>query len=215
MYIVQLVGACASLALLAWLGVTASWALKMAIPEYLLIGATLLIAAAGIINFALFYMPVENPLPPRDVHGIVVPNKPRYKGTALVALNLGGAILPVCYAIGMWLYLKINIYELLPVILITTFNSYLFSRPIHGFGLAIPVLIMPVVTALSCKLLVTEQLMASAYIAGTIGVILGTDILRLKDLKQIGASFISIGGAGIFDGIVLTGILSSLLVLII
>ena len=214
MYIVQLVGVTGTLTLLFLLGITSRWALNMAVPEHLLIGATLLITAAGLFNIALFYIPVENPLPPRDVHGFVVPNKPLYRGVALIAVNVGGAILPLCFAISLLFYLNIDVFELLLVIMITTAASFLFSRPIHGFGLAIPVLIVPVITAISSKLLVTDHLMASAYIAGTIGVILGTDILRIKDLKQVGASFISIGGAGIFDGIVLIGILSSLLILI-
>ncbi|HKJ83537.1 MAG TPA: DUF1614 domain-containing protein, partial [Mariprofundaceae bacterium] len=50
-----------------------------------------------------------------------------------------------------------------------------------------------------------------AYIAGTTGVIIGADLLHLKDIAKLGAPVVSIGGAGTFDGIVLTGIVAVLL----
>ena len=132
-----------------------------------------------------------------------------------IAVNLGGALLPLCYAVGLWTYLKINPLDVIMVSMITAVAAYLLSKPIHGFGIGLPILVVPFITAISCKMLLTEDLFASAYIAATFGVILGTDVLRIKDLKQIGSCFISIGGAGVFDGIALSGIIASLITLII
>ena len=50
-----------------------------------------------------------------------------------------------------------------------------------------------------------------AYICGTLGVLIGADILRLKDIKQMGVPTAAIGGAGTFDGIFFTGIIAVLL----
>jgi len=50
-----------------------------------------------------------------------------------------------------------------------------------------------------------------AYICGTMGVLIGADILRLRDIPNLGAPIASIGGAGTFDGIFLTGIVAVLL----
>ncbi len=47
-----------------------------------------------------------------------------------------------------------------------------------------------------------------AFTAGVLGALFGADILHLKDLDRIGAGVVSIGGAGTFDGIFLTGIFS-------
>jgi uncharacterized membrane protein len=49
-----------------------------------------------------------------------------------------------------------------------------------------------------------------AYISGTLGTLIGADILNLKKISQLGAPVASIGGAGTFDGIFLTGILAVL-----
>ena len=50
-----------------------------------------------------------------------------------------------------------------------------------------------------------------AYISGTLGTLIGGDLLNLKKIRSLGAPVASIGGAGTFDGIFLTGILSVLL----
>ena len=52
---------------------------------------------------------------------------------------------------------------------------------------------------------------ALAYIAGTLGVLIGADIFRLKDIRKMGTPVASIGGAGTFDGIFITGIVAVLL----
>ncbi len=53
---------------------------------------------------------------------------------------------------------------------------------------------------------------AVAYISGVMGILIGADLLRLHQLKKFGISFLSIGGAGVFDGIFIVGIISVLLV---
>ena len=50
-----------------------------------------------------------------------------------------------------------------------------------------------------------------AYIAGTLGTLIGGDLLNLGLLPGLGAPVASIGGAGTFDGVFLTGILAVLL----
>jgi uncharacterized membrane protein len=52
---------------------------------------------------------------------------------------------------------------------------------------------------------------ATAYVAGTLGTLIGADILHLDKLRHLNAPVASIGGAGTFDGIFLTGILAVLL----
>jgi len=43
------------------------------------------------------------------------------------------------------------------------------------------------------------------------GTLIGTDLLNLNKLKRLGAQKVSIGGAGVFDGIYLTGIVAAFL----
>ena len=50
-----------------------------------------------------------------------------------------------------------------------------------------------------------------AFVAGVLGPVQGADLLHLKDIKRVSAGMLSIGGAGTFDGIVLSGIVAALL----
>jgi uncharacterized membrane protein len=52
---------------------------------------------------------------------------------------------------------------------------------------------------------------ALAYVAGTLGTLLGADLLNLYRVRQLEAPVVSIGGAGTFDGIFVTGIVAVLL----
>ena len=51
-----------------------------------------------------------------------------------------------------------------------------------------------------------------AYISGTLGTLIGADLLNLRRLRNLGARMASIGGAGTFDGVFLSGIIAVLLV---
>jgi uncharacterized membrane protein len=44
------------------------------------------------------------------------------------------------------------------------------------------------------------------YSLGVLSALFGADILHLKDIEKIGGGVVSIGGAGTFDGIFLTGV---------
>lgn len=58
---------------------------------------------------------------------------------------------------------------------------------------------------------VVEQRAPLAYVGGTLGVLLGADLFRLRDIRRLGAPVASIGGAGTFDGVFITGLLAVLL----
>jgi uncharacterized membrane protein len=50
-----------------------------------------------------------------------------------------------------------------------------------------------------------------AYIAGSLGTLIGADLMNLGRVRSLGAPVASIGGAGKFDGIFLTGFVAVLL----
>jgi uncharacterized membrane protein len=89
--------------------------------------------------------------------------------------------------------------------------SYAFSRPIAGLGIGMPLFIAPLVSALTAVLLDPAHSAPLAYISGTMGVLIGADLLRLRDIDRMGVAVASIGGAGTFDGIFFTGIIAVLL----
>jgi uncharacterized membrane protein len=51
-----------------------------------------------------------------------------------------------------------------------------------------------------------------AFSAGVLGPLIGADLLHLGDIAEIGTGMASIGGAGTFDGVVLSGLVATVLV---
>ncbi len=165
------------------------------------------------INLRLFTMdtpsseiPENYPVP----HSLFNPF-PITRGKTIIALNVGGALIPICFSLYLISLHSVTASQYIPAILFVAFISYSFSRPIKGLGIGIPIFIAPLTAALSALIISPEQSAPLAYICGTLGVLIGADLFRLKDIKHIGAPVASIGGAGTFDGIFFTGIIAVLL----
>lgn len=133
------------------------------------------------------------------------------KGKTIVALNVGGALIPICFSLYLISLHSVTLIQFIPAIIFVASISYTFSRPIKGMGIGIPIFIAPVSAALSALIISPEHSAPLAYICGTLGVLIGADLFRLKDIKHIGAPVAAIGGAGTFDGIFFTGIIAVLL----
>lgn len=136
---------------------------------------------------------------------------PPFSGRTVVAVNVGGAVIPVCFSAYLMYVNYLPPLQVLFAIGVVAAVSLAASRPIAGLGIGMPVFVAPIVAALTATLTVPEQSAPTAYICGTLGVLIGADLLRMKDIRKIGTPIASIGGAGTFDGIFLTGIVAVLL----
>jgi uncharacterized membrane protein len=85
------------------------------------------------------------------------------------------------------------------------------AQPVPGIGIGVPIFAPPLVTTAIVLVLSRERAAPLAYIAGSLGTLIGADLLNLGKIEGQGAPIASIGGAGTFDGIFLTGIISVLL----
>jgi uncharacterized membrane protein len=56
-----------------------------------------------------------------------------------------------------------------------------------------------------------DQAAPVAFVAGTLGPLIGADLLHLREIEESAVGVASIGGAGTFDGIVLSGIIAAYL----
>lgn len=139
------------------------------------------------------------------------PGAPGYRGKTIIAINLGGCVIPVGLSLHLLARQLVNPFDLLPALLIVTAVSYVFSRPIPGIGIGMPVFIAPLVAVSTALLLEPANAAPLAFSSGVLGVLLGADILRLADIRTMGVRIASIGGAGTFDGVFLTGIIAVLL----
>jgi len=127
--------------------------------------------------------------------------------TTVIAVNVGGAVIPVaislylCVRRGFWVRAAI-------AVACVAVLSHWLAQPVSGLGIAVPVFVPALVTAVVALLLSRWDAPALAYIGGSCGTLIGADLLNLDRLQGLGAPVASIGGAGTFDGIFLTGVLA-------
>lgn len=130
-----------------------------------------------------------------------------------LAINFGGAVVPILLSFYFIFTVFQNGFSLQPI-LVATFLMVVLSKflakVVPGVGISIPAFIPPIFSAIFAMVLAPEYAAVCAFVAGTIGVLIGADILNLIKIKKFGG-FVSIGGAGVFDGIFLVGIISALL----
>ena len=139
----------------------------------------------------------------------VVPVVARWPGTVL-AVNVGGAVIPTLMSAYLVMRYQLWFKAALAVIAIA-FIIHTMATPVRGIGIAVPVFAPVIVTAILAFMLSREYAPPLAYIGGSMGTLVGADLLNLDKISGLGAPVASIGGAGTFDGIFLTGILAVLL----
>ena len=139
----------------------------------------------------------------------VVPLVTSYPGTVL-AVNVGGAVIPTMMSIYLVLRYQLWLRAAIAVIIIALV-IHAMATPVRGVGIAVPVFAPVVVTAILAFILSREYAAPLAYIGGSMGTLIGADLMNLDRIGALGAPVASIGGAGTFDGIFLTGILAVLL----
>jgi uncharacterized membrane protein len=139
----------------------------------------------------------------------VVPTVTSWPAT-VIAINVGGALIPAI--LSLVLIVKNQLYgKALWGIAIVSAACWWLAYPVPGVGIAIPVFYPPVIAALVAVALSRRFAAPLAYICGTLGTLLGADVFNLGKLKGLGAPVASIGGAGTFDAIFVTGLLAVLI----
>jgi uncharacterized membrane protein len=129
----------------------------------------------------------------------------------ILAVNVGGALVPSALSIYILFAGPVSPAGVLVGVGVVSGVVWLFSRPLQGVGIVVPLLIPPLAAAGVSLLLAGEAPAPYAYISGTLGTLIGADLLNLGKIRALGAPVASIGGAGTFDGIFVTGILAVLL----
>jgi len=186
---------------------------SVGVNPHLLLSLLLLSFLGSYINISITHLPPERIY----AHGIVdffgmpyvVPMVTEAPGT-VIAVNVGGAIVPTLLSI--YLIVKNRLYtESLVAIAIVAAVVHMMAHPVPGVGIAEPVFVPPLIAALAALFISREHTVPLAYAAGSMGTLIGADLLNLDKIQGLGAPVASIGGAGKFDGIFLTGLVAVLL----
>jgi uncharacterized membrane protein len=139
----------------------------------------------------------------------VIPVVVNWPGT-VIAVNVGGAVIPGLISLYLLVRNRLWVRGILATAIVAAVCHRL-ARPVPGLGIALPVFVPPFSAAIAALLLSRRQAGPLAYICGSLGTLIGADLLNLEKVQGLGAPVASIGGAGTFDGIFLTGVLAVLI----
>lgn len=143
------------------------------------------------------------------LHGFFYFQPPRITDQ-VVAINVGGAVIPLLLCI--WLLPRAPFLRTVLATIVVAVISHMAATIVPSRGVEMPVWVAPVSAAVLGLVLTFGRGAAPlAYIAGTLGALIGADITNLAALSQLGGGVLSIGGAGVFDGVFLAGLVATLL----
>lgn len=192
-----------------------TWAFsKIGIPPEYLFSLLFLCIIGSMINIPLRRIPLDDNMDEWQTVSFFGmrfrPPRMSRPNEMVLAINVGGAVIPAILSLYLLIRSPHPIRMLLALAAVV-YVVYKIARPVPGVGIAIPMFIPPVVAALAAMIFNYGWAAPTAYMAGTLGTLIGADILHLDKLHRLRAPVASIGGAGTFDGIFLTGILAVLL----
>ena len=186
---------------------------SMGVPPQYFFAILVLSLLGSYINIPILQFPQARVATGQEVwiFGVphMVPMVQDWPGTVL-AINVGGGLIPTLLSI--YLIAKNGILKSAAIgIAIVAAACYILAYPVEGIGIALPIFYPPVIAAVVALLLSRTHAAPLAYISGTMGTLIGADLMNLDKVQALGAPVMSIGGAGTFDGIFVTGLVAVLL----
>src|SRR6185312_13438478 len=170
--------------------------ISMGITEGALITVLALSLLGSYINIPVAHLAGHRTVTPGEISFFgmtyIVPIVRQTQATVL-AVNVGGAIIPVCLSLYLLFKHRLFLLGAVGTAFVAAVTHYL-AQPVAGFGIA----------------LTRRRAAPLAYISGSFGTLIGADLLNLGAVQSLGAPVASIGGAGTFDGIFITGLLAVL-----
>ena len=181
-------------------------------PRYVFLIMLLTLLGSG-VNIPLYRIPAGRMLAPHTkwLYGVpyAVPEA-MHAGVTVVAVNVGGALIPTLLSLYLFLRLPLRGRMVIGTAVVAVV-VYQLAHIVPGVGIVVPILVPPLLAAGVALILAYHRAPPVAYVSGTMGTLIGADLLNLGKVAHMGALMVSIGGAGTFDGVFLTGILAGLL----
>lgn len=180
----------------------------------------LAILLGGLVNIPVARIPRAGDMPPHRAGVFGLPERSPWlrqrPRETVVAVNLGGCLVPLGVAAYVLAHLAAGSPQALLAAAAATgvvaFVCFRLAQPVAGVGIVLPAFVPPLAAAAAALLLAPDGAAPPvAFVAGVVGTLVGADLLHLRDIGKISSGIASIGGAGTFDGIVLSGILAAYL----
>jgi len=187
---------------------------KMGIGRGSVFGLLLLSLLGSYVNLPVAELPGEEVVSGRvvDFAGMryIIPQVTEWPGT-VIAINLGGAIIPTFLSGYLAIKNRLFLRSMVAISVVALIVHWL-AKPVPGVGITVPFFVPPLAAAVTALVVSWNRAPALAYIAGSMGTLIGADLLNVGRIRGLHAPVASIGGAGTFDSIFVTGILAVLLV---
>jgi uncharacterized membrane protein len=147
---------------------------------------------------------------------IYIPDIPLFKsGNVIIGVNIAGAVIPIILSLRMLEQGRAPAMESLLGIVIVTYIAYSLSEVIPERGVLLYSYHIPTIAASLTGILAARKKWnragPAAYVSGSIGILLGADILHMQEVFNLQLQrtiFAVIGGAGVFDAIFIVGMLA-------
>jgi uncharacterized membrane protein len=186
---------------------------KIGIPPRYVFTILVLTLLGSHVNIPLYSVPAPRVAAPETIRmfgrAYIVPQVVE-QGATVVAINVGGALIPTVLSLYLFFRMNLRGRMLIGTAVVALVVNQL-ARVVPGVGIAVPMLLPPLLAAGVALILAFRRAPAVAYVSGSMGALIGADLLNLGRVAEMGAPVLSIGGAGTFDGVFLTGILAGLL----
>lgn len=132
--------------------------------------------------------------------------------TTNLGINFSGALLPLI--ISVILAFKAPKVPTLVTILCAASFAYLYSQVRPGEGVYLSPVVPAMAAASIAFLLAGKQAVRVAFFGGVVGTLVGADLMNLFAVMTLDTRQLSIGGGGIFDVVLVSGLEASFLTLL-
>ena len=164
-------------------------------------GAVLLLLASlggSYLNIPVAQLPAQQVMSGQEVDffGVryVIPVVVEWPGT-VIAVNVGGAVMPGLLSFYLLARNELWVRGLLATTGVAVM-CHILAQPVPGLGIALPVFVPPASAAIVALVLSRRYAAPLAYIGGSLGTLIGADLLNLGEVQGLGAPVASVGGAG-------------------
>jgi uncharacterized membrane protein len=201
----------------------------LGIPQEYFWAVVLLSLMGSYVNLPIVVLESEQPVAYKeevDAFGVtwMIPEVDAGPRQTLIMINMGRGIIPALISLYLLVF---SILACLPdplmtylkalvVLVVVTLSTHQSAQIVEGLGITNPAWGPPTMTAFVVMLVNHLSSVTCpaqiAYVGGTLGALIGADLMNLHKIAGVGP-VVSIGGAGTFDGVYITGIVSVLLIL--
>lgn len=127
----------------------------------------------------------------------------------VVALNVGGGLIPILLA--LYQLTRGHVLAIFVTTVVVTLVSYCAAQVVPGIGIRMNAMVAPLTAVVCAWFLGGIAAPSVAFAGGILGTLIGADLLHLKEIEHLSSGNLSIGGAGVLDGIALCGLFALLL----